>query len=141
MTFLAGVFLRNTFGRFLGLLSLKPSTGRYGGHVEPFYDYLLESPGSLVPWALAWIAALGSSFPWRRSLLDWRRTFLLVVFLAGLLLLSCSVSKRTVYLLPLLPLTVAQAALWLDDRLAARGAEEQGGLERAARSDGPRPSG
>ena len=119
--YLTEVFLRNTLGRFLASPALVPRTGRLGEHVEPFYYYLTRTPGNALPWLAIWVAALGSALPLKRRLphqrLSPRAYFLPLAFAVNLLLLSLSREKRTIYLLPLLPITFLHAALWLDVRI------------------------
>ena len=116
--FLAEVFLRNTFGRFLADPGLVPRTGRLGEHVEPFLFYVQRVPGNLLPWLAIWGAALSSALPRRRRHhLSPRTYFLPLSFGLVLLLLSLSAEKRMVYILPVFPISFLHAALWLDARV------------------------
>lgn len=115
--FLVEVFLRNTFGRFLQSPRLVPRTGVLGEHVEPLTFYLQRLPGNLLPWLPLWIGAMAAAFPRRRHLPTPRTYFLPLAFAANLVVLSLSEAKRMVYILPVLPLTFLQAALWLDARV------------------------
>lgn len=113
--FMKELFLRNTLGRFLQDPDLVPMTGRLGEHTNPFTFYFTHSPGSVLPWVALWGAALWSAVPRRRRHpLSMRTLFLPMAFGADLLLLSLSEAKRGVYLLPVLPITLLHAALWLD---------------------------
>jgi len=113
--YLVEVFLRNTVGRFFADPALVPRTGRLGEHVEPFYFYLLRTPAGLLPWAAIWIGGLLTAFPHMRDRpLEPRKTFLPIVFTLDLLLLTLSAGKRMVYILPILPITLVHAAIWLD---------------------------
>lgn len=113
--FMTELFLRNTLGRFLQDPELVPMTGRLGEHSNPFTFYFTHSPGSVLPWVAMWGAALWSAIPRRRRHpLSMRTLFLPLAFAVDLLLLSLSDAKRGVYLLPLLPITLLHAALWLD---------------------------
>lgn len=113
--FMTEVLLRNTLGRFLQDPELVPMTGRLGEHTNPFSFYFTHSPGSALPWVAMWGAGLWSAVPRRRRHpISMRSLFLPLAFAADLLLLSLSEAKRGVYLLPLLPITMLQAALWLD---------------------------
>ncbi len=113
--FLAEVFLRNTLGRFIQDPQLVPTTGRLGEHVNPFTYYFTHSPANVLPWVAMWGAALWASIPRRRRRpLSMRSIFLPLAFGVNLLLLSLSEAKRGIYLLPLLPITLLHAALWLD---------------------------
>ena len=127
--FLIEVFVRNTVGRFLASPNLVPRTGRLGEHVEPFYYYLRDIPGNLVPWVGIWAVALAAAIPWRRGAhLNHRRAFLPMVFLVDLFLLSLSQAKRTVYILPILPMTFVHAAIWLDLQMPKGRARAQGAV-------------
>ena len=113
--YLVEVFLRNTAGRFFQDPNLVPRTGRLGEHVEPFYFYLLRTPAGLLPWAAIWVGGLVAAFPQLRTkVLDPRKTFLPIVFTLDLVLLTLSAGKRMVYILPVLPITLVHAAIWLD---------------------------
>jgi 4-amino-4-deoxy-L-arabinose transferase-like glycosyltransferase len=113
--YLVEVFLRNTAGRFFADPALVPRTGRLGEHVEPFYFYLVRTPAGLLPWAAAWGAGLWATFHQLRAR-AWepRKLFLPIVFLLDLALLTISAGKRMVYILPILPITLVHAAIWLD---------------------------
>jgi 4-amino-4-deoxy-L-arabinose transferase-like glycosyltransferase len=117
-SFLNEVFLRNTLGRFIQAPNLVPRTGRLHEHVEPWYFYLVRIPANVLPWSAVWLAALGSALPRRRDQhLSPRSYFLPLAFAVNLLLFSCSLAKREVYLLPVLPVTFLHLALWLDQRV------------------------
>jgi 4-amino-4-deoxy-L-arabinose transferase-like glycosyltransferase len=129
--FLAEVFLRNTVGRFFQDPGLVPRTGRLGEHVEPFYFYLVRTPAGLLPWAAIWVGGLLAAFPALRARpLDPRRTFLPVVFVLDLVLLTLSAGKRMVYILPILPITLAHAAIWLDLQMPRGRARARPGVLR-----------
>ena len=119
--FLAEVFLRNSLGRFVQHPALVSMTATLGQHVEPWYYYLVCTPGSVLPWSGLWLGALGSAVPRRRQPLPARSYFLPLAFAVNFLLLSCSLTKREIYLLPALPITFLHLALWLDLRVAAAG--------------------
>jgi 4-amino-4-deoxy-L-arabinose transferase-like glycosyltransferase len=113
--YLAEVFLRNTAGRFFADPGLVPRTGRLGEHVEPFYFYLVRTPAGLLPWAAIWAGGLAAAFPrLGHRPLEPRKTFLPIVFALDLALLTLSQGKRMVYILPILPITLVHAAVWLD---------------------------
>jgi 4-amino-4-deoxy-L-arabinose transferase-like glycosyltransferase len=113
--FLAEVFLRNTAGRFFDDPSLVARAARLGEHTEPFYFYLLRTPAGLLPWAAVWFGGLLATLPHLRApVLDLRRTFLPIVFTLDLALLTFSAGKRMVYILPILPVTLVHAGIWLD---------------------------
>ena len=109
--FLTEVFVRNSLGRFLKHPDLVSRTGQLEEHREPFYFYLERTPGNLFPWLALWLAAMVPVRPRGQGVKVWG---IPLVFLATLLLLSVSSGKRMVYLLPVLPMTFLQTALWLD---------------------------
>ncbi len=116
--FLQEVFLNNSLGRYLQHPGWVPATGRLGEHVEPWYFYLLRLPVDVLPWFALWAAALASALPRRRGQHPSPRSYFLpLAFALNLLLFSCSQAKREVYLLPVLPATFLQLALWLDQRV------------------------
>jgi 4-amino-4-deoxy-L-arabinose transferase-like glycosyltransferase len=118
--FLGEVFVRNTWGRFAADPSLVPHTGRVREHANPFYFYILNTPGSVLPWSIPWAVALWTCFPRRPGLLDLRKQFIPLVFVIGAVILSCSTAKRNIYLLPMLPLTLVHTAAWLDGQMQDR---------------------
>jgi len=129
--YLVEVFLRNTAGRFFQDPSLIPRTGRLGEHVEPFYFYLVRTPAGLLPWAAIWIGGLLAAFPHLRSkAMDPRKTFLPIVFALDLVLLTLSEGKRMVYILPILPITLVHAAIWLDLQMPKGRARARPGVLR-----------
>jgi len=117
VSFLDEVFLRNTLGRFTQNPGLVPRTGRLGEHVEAWYFYPWRLPVNVLPWFALWAAALCAALPRRGQARTPRSYFLPLAFALNLILLSCSLAKREVYLLPVLPLTFLHMALWLDSRL------------------------
>jgi 4-amino-4-deoxy-L-arabinose transferase-like glycosyltransferase len=129
--YLAEVFLRNTAGRFFADPDLVPRTGRLGEHVEPFYFYLVRTPAGLMPWAAIWIGGLLAAFPLLRARpMDSRKTFLPMVFILDLALLTFSEGKRMVYILPILPITLVHAAVWLDLQMPRGRARARPGVLR-----------
>jgi 4-amino-4-deoxy-L-arabinose transferase-like glycosyltransferase len=129
--YLVEVFVRNTAGRFFADPGLVPRTGRLGEHGEPFYFYLIRTPAGLLPWAAIWIGGLLATFPLLRTRrLDPRKTFLPIVFALDLVLLTLSAGKRMVYILPILPITLVHAAIWLDLQMPKGRARAKAGLVR-----------
>lgn len=127
--FLMEVFVRNSIGRFLASPALVPRTGRLGEHVEPWFFYLSRTPGNLMPWLAFWAAGLWAGRPWgRRHLRSPRSYFLPLSFFINLAFLSLSRAKRMVYLLPAIPVTFVQAALWLDQQMPKGRARAQRGV-------------
>ena len=86
-----------------------------GGHRNPPTHYLMSFPGMLVPWLLAapalvvWLWRAPASDTARRA--DTRAVACL--FPVGLLLLSVPGTRRTLYLLPLVPSMAVACAAWL----------------------------
>jgi 4-amino-4-deoxy-L-arabinose transferase-like glycosyltransferase len=127
----------NTVGRLLAT-----EAGRAYGHRQPFWYYLPAGAAALLPWTLALPAMLraggaeppkdpgtrpmaaeaghgsaemarGSAETTRGSVEAGRR-LLIGSFLIGVLLLSLAASKRSLYLVPLLPAIAIPIGLWLD---------------------------
>lgn len=105
--------VNNTLGRALG----DTGYGEYG-HLKSWTYYISALPSRLLPWVLAWPAALmalrhsadvGAAPEPRRT--DSLELFALV--LAGAVLLSIPSGKRSVYLMPLLPAAAAFVGIWL----------------------------
>jgi len=119
----------NTVGRLLST-----AAGRAYGHRQPFWYYLPAGAAALLPWTLALPAMLrhGWSVPGgaaggeppagiaadragaERAGNDTGRRLLIAAFFIGLLLLSLAASKRSLYLVPLLPAFAVPVGLWLD---------------------------
>ncbi len=125
----------NTIGRLL-----PTKAGVVYGHRLPFWYYLPAGIAVLLPWSLALPAVLrgdsGEAPAWAAA----PRRLLLACFFLGTLLLSIAASKRTVYLVPLLPALAVPIGLWLD-RLGSGQSTEPGEGEgpggRRARWDRP----
>jgi 4-amino-4-deoxy-L-arabinose transferase-like glycosyltransferase len=107
----------NTVGRLLST-----AAGRTYGHRQPFWYYLPAGAAALLPWTLALPAMLLGGRV--RSDGSGRR-LLAASFFIGLVLLSLAASKRSLYLVPLLPALAVPVGLWLD-RLSL-GSEESSG--------------
>lgn len=96
---------------------LLPNAWREGGHHNPPYYYVESFAGMAIPWVLALPALV--AWQWRQrpeslaARTDVRRVALL--FPLGLLLLSVPDTRRSLYLLPLLPAAAVTCALWLAD--------------------------
>ncbi len=105
--------LGNTLGRFFG------TTTKYG-HIHPPLFYLGTIAGRFMPWTLALPALL--TLPPSRSEPEKREAhFTLLGFVGlGILLLSLASSKRSLYLVPLLPALSALLAAWMVRREAER---------------------
>jgi 4-amino-4-deoxy-L-arabinose transferase-like glycosyltransferase len=124
----------NTVGRLLST-----AAGRAYGHRQPFWYYLPAGAAALLPWTLALpamlrgggnvqVGAAGGETPAGGSAgragaeragteaagNETGRRLLLAAFFIGLLLLSLAASKRSLYLVPLLPALAIPVGLWLD---------------------------
>ena len=141
----------NTVGRLLST-----AAGRTYGHRQPFWYYLPAGAAALLPWTLALPAMLrgggsvqggaaGGESPAgvsadragaERAANEIGRRLLLAAFFLGLVLLSLAASKRSLYLVPLLPAAAVPVGLWLD-RL---GSEQARASERAPGSRWDRPT-
>jgi 4-amino-4-deoxy-L-arabinose transferase-like glycosyltransferase len=105
----------NTAGRFFGGAGIDAY-----GHREPFWYYLEQAPLAAAPWILALPAA------WRAARADSAVGRTLRLWLAaagiGLVFLSVAVSKRALYLVPLLPAVSLAIAWWIlrDDAAPSR---------------------
>ena len=100
--FLRTFYFYNQFGRFF-------HGGSYlGGHIRPFYYYLTTVWTDAAPWFLLLIPAFIST----RRLEDTTR-FMYAWFLAGLIILSISSTKRGLYFLPMYPAMAVIIAQWM----------------------------
>ena len=85
-------------------------------HVQPWWFYLPQMAGLLLPWTPVLILLARRSF-WS----DPRRRFLGILVLYGLVFFSASANKLPGYLLPLLPPAAALMGTALDEAGGARG--------------------
>ncbi|KAA0945516.1 MULTISPECIES: glycosyltransferase family 39 protein [unclassified Pseudomonas] len=88
-------------------------------HMGPIYTYLIYLPAYTLPWAPCWILGL-----WL-ALRHWRHTVPNVRWLVwglGLLFLffTASGSRRSYYVLPLVPFAQLLAAWWVSERVARK---------------------
>ncbi|HEY6146546.1 MAG TPA: hypothetical protein VIZ69_02575, partial [Thermoanaerobaculia bacterium] len=102
---LVEAFWNQQVGRFIGFRARE-----YSHHAKPFYFYLVSLPGALFPWIVSAPAAI--ALPLRRTNEkpdSGARAMraLLLAFTIGLLFLSIAGTKRTLYLLPLIPVAAA----------------------------------
>ncbi len=69
-------------------------------HIEPFYTYFRHLPVFLLPWTLVAAASLVYMGTWEK---DWRRRWLAVATVAIFLFFTISGSRRSYYILPVVP--------------------------------------
>jgi 4-amino-4-deoxy-L-arabinose transferase-like glycosyltransferase len=105
------IFIDNTLWRIL------PSTGYVGGHTQPFYYYVVQFVPLLWPAALFVVGGILYRFSPKNEL-DSAEQFACDVALlwlfSGMLMLSLAATKRSIYLLPLLPAAAVVGGFWLD---------------------------
>lgn len=123
---LVGQFLRDTVGRRLA------DTGDGAPeHSKGIHFYLLHAPLLAFPWTLT-LPAVGA-WLWSRPLpAGWSRRGLMAIGLAlpvGMALLTIPVTKRPIYLLPVLPMLAPLVGAWL---IATR--DDARALDRAAQA-------
>lgn len=96
----------NTIGRFFAT-----AAGEAYGHREPSWYYLPAGAVSLLPWTLALpaVARRQLAAPGERA-----GRLLFGCFVAGTVILSLAASKRSLYLVPLMPGLAVSIGLWLD---------------------------
>jgi 4-amino-4-deoxy-L-arabinose transferase-like glycosyltransferase len=98
------------FGRLAGFRGEE-----FSHHRAPFYFYLAAIPGILFPWSITLPAALARSLR-RRSSEPTRWLSLALLLAVGLL--SVAGTKRTVYLLPVVPIASILVGRFLDENLS-----------------------
>jgi len=89
------------------------------GHAQPFYYYIEMSPLVVLPWLAPFAGLFARSF-WRGRGEGERpelRRYLICIVLGGFVLLSLASTKRSIYLLPLLPPLFILLASSLNDAL------------------------
>jgi 4-amino-4-deoxy-L-arabinose transferase-like glycosyltransferase len=95
------------------------------GHREPFYYYFTTLPVDLLPWT---VFALPALFAYRAHLKVLQRPvplYLTLWFVMVFLFFTASDTKRDLYLLPLLPVVGLFTAVYLDDLLSGRLAQQR----------------
>jgi 4-amino-4-deoxy-L-arabinose transferase-like glycosyltransferase len=101
------------FGRLLGFRHRE-----YSHHRAPLYFYFAYLPGILFPWVATFPYAAARAIRDRLASSKTARLFPLLVGIAGaVLLLSLVATKRTIYLLPLIPAAAVVTAGFLDAKL------------------------
>ncbi len=100
-------YVYNQIGRFI------PAGTIYtGGHVRPFYFYLLDVPVQTLPWSVFLYPAY--------KVLDRKEVglrFLFCWILGGLVLLSMASTKREIYFLPMFPAIAGLVGIWMSGLL------------------------
>lgn len=89
-------------------------------HDQPFHYFLWIFPAIFMPWSLLFILALAAAFAraWGRETVSGNLLFAAVWFAVVFVFFSASVSKRSLYMLPLFP-AAAMLTGWLLDSLIA----------------------
>jgi 4-amino-4-deoxy-L-arabinose transferase-like glycosyltransferase len=82
-------------------------------HKEPFYVYFYYLPILLFPWIPLFVASLWASITWFRKL-DWPTKWLAISTVLIFLFFTLSGSRRSYYLLPILPFCALLTSLYLD---------------------------
>ena len=103
--------LGNTLGRFF----TTEASAAYG-HRQPIWYYVANGVAMTLPWILT-LPAMWHARVWQRSSEACR--LLLTCCALGVLLLSMAQSKRTLYLLPLLPAFAACVGWWAEHLIAS----------------------
>ena len=124
------VFLfHNHLQRFLPSGLAGTISGEASGHHNPFYYYLIEFPMGFLPWTLLLVPVLIHAFsrsgksntPSEKGLL-----FAKCWFFAGIIFLTISSTKRTLYLMPLFAPIAMITALYIESTLASQQANRVG---------------
>jgi 4-amino-4-deoxy-L-arabinose transferase and related glycosyltransferases of PMT family len=103
----------STFMIHNNLQRFAPGNGDARGHVRPFYYYLINIWMSFAPWSILMPAVF--FFTCRKEFQDKNRLFLVLWFFSGLLMLSLAGTKRTIYLVPLLPPIAMLTGSWFNE--------------------------
>jgi 4-amino-4-deoxy-L-arabinose transferase-like glycosyltransferase len=82
-------------------------------HKEPFYVYFYYLPILLFPWIPLLVASLWASVTWFREL-DWPTKWLAISTVLIFLFFTLSGSRRSYYILPILPFCALLASLYFD---------------------------
>lgn len=81
-------------------------------HKDPIYTYFLFLPIYLLPWTLFFIPAL-ASLKSRWKMMDWNSKWMVWSLLALFVFFTASGSRRSYYVLPMLPFAILMTADWL----------------------------
>lgn len=88
-------------------------------HAEPFYVYLYYLPLLFLPWSVLWLIGVWTGLAAsRRERFSYSTRWLLEATLLVFLFFSASGSRRSYYILPLLPFCALMTAGWLDSAVA-----------------------
>ncbi|MDR4503525.1 MAG: glycosyltransferase family 39 protein [Candidatus Scalindua sp.] len=118
--YISTFLVHNNLQRFM------PGTGYSGGHEKPFYYYMCVYWSAFAPWSVLTPAIL--LYICRKGFQEKQILFPVLWFLSGFLLLSLAETKRSIYIVPLLPPISILTGAWFSD-LETRRAE--GRLDRA----------
>lgn len=81
-------------------------------HKDPIYTYFLFLPIYLLPWAIFFIPTI-FSLPKRWSLMNWNSRWIVWAVLLLFLFFTLSGSRRSYYVLPMVPFAILLTADWL----------------------------
>jgi hypothetical protein len=105
-------------GGFAGRIS-----GEASGHHHPFYYYLIEFPVGFLPWSLLLVPVLIHAFS-KSGKSDTPsgkgRLFAKCWFIAGIIFLSASSTKRTLYLMPIFAPIAMLASLYIESTIPSQ---------------------
>ncbi|RZV78312.1 MAG: glycosyltransferase family 39 protein [Candidatus Scalindua sp. SCAELEC01] len=119
--YLSTFLVHNNLQRFM------PGAGYSGGHERPFYYYMCVYWSAFAPWSILTPAVLFSTY--RKGFQDKNRLFLVLWFFSGFLMLSFAETKRTIYIVPLLPPISILTGAWFSGMETRR---VKGRLDRAS---------
>jgi 4-amino-4-deoxy-L-arabinose transferase-like glycosyltransferase len=129
--YLEAFLVHNHLQRFLPGSLAGSISGEASGHHRPFYYYLIEFPVGFLPWSLLLVPVFIHAFsksgkPETPS--EKGRLFAKSWFLAGIIFLSVSSTKRTLYLMPIFAPIAMMTALYIDSTLTSQSLNRIGKL-------------
>lgn len=121
--------LHNHLQRFLPAGLAGTISGKASGHHHPFYYYLKEFPLGFLPWSILLVPVIFHAFsrpgrsntPSEKGLL-----FAKCWFFAGIIFLSISSTKRTLYLMPIFAPIAMITALYIESTLSSHSINKVG---------------
>ncbi|MCP4177441.1 MAG: dolichyl-phosphate-mannose--protein mannosyltransferase [bacterium] len=85
-------------------------------HKGPIYTYLIYLPAYSAPWIVCTIPGLYYGIKKWKSI-EWGTKYYIIALVLGLIFLSCSSSRRSYYVLPLVPYAILIGADWASNYL------------------------